>query len=92
MPGIKTNAMAPITLTLYMRPGCHLCDDMKDIVFPVAAQLGCTVEQRDISSDPELERDFGTDIPVLMVNGRKAFKHRLNESDLRRRLRREAAS
>jgi glutaredoxin len=81
--------MAPIALTLYTRPGCHLCEDMKDILRPVATELGCALEQVDISADPALEARFGLEIPVLFVNGRKAFKYRLTERDLRRRLRAE---
>jgi glutaredoxin len=84
--------MSPIALILYGRPGCHLCDDMKEIVAPVVRELGCTLEQIDISGNPELEARYGTEIPVLLVNGRKAFKHRVIEPALRRRLAREARS
>ena len=78
--------MAPITLTLYSRPGCHLCEAMKEITYPVARDLGCTVTEVDISGDPGLEARYGSDIPVLLVNGRKAFKYRLTERELRKRL------
>ena len=78
--------MAPIALTLYSRPGCHLCDEMKEIAFPVARELGCAVAEVDISETPELESRFGTEIPVLFVNDRKAFKYRLTERELRKRL------
>ncbi len=78
--------MSPIILILYGRPECHLCDEMKAIVGRVARELGCTLEQIDISGDPELEAQYGTEIPVLMVNGRKAFKYRVSERELRKRL------
>jgi thiol-disulfide isomerase/thioredoxin len=78
--------MVPIALTLYSRPGCHLCDEMKEIVYPIARELGGTVAEVDISTDPELEARYGTEIPVLLVNGRKAFKYRLTERELRKRL------
>jgi glutaredoxin len=81
--------MAPIGLTLYSRPGCHLCDEMKEIAYPVAKELGCAVTVVDISVDPELEARYATEIPVLLVNGRKAFKYRLTERELRKRLRAE---
>ena len=84
--------MAVIALTLYSRPGCHLCDEMKEIVYPVARQLGCTVAEIDISSDPELEAGYGTEIPVLTINGRKVFKYRLTERELRQRLAAERRS
>jgi hypothetical protein len=81
--------MAPNVLVLYGRPGCHLCDDMKEIVMPVARELGCRVQETDISGHPDLEARYGTEIPVLLINGRKAFKFRLTERELRRRLARE---
>ena len=81
--------MAPIALTLYSRPGCHLCDEMKEIAGPVARELGCTITEVNISDDSDLEARYGTEIPVLLVNGRKAFKYRLTERGLRKRLRAE---
>ncbi len=82
--------MPAIALTLYGRPECHLCDDMKAVVAPLANELRCTLEQVDITGDPELEARFGSEIPVLMVNGRKAFKYRVTAGALRRRLAAEA--
>jgi glutaredoxin len=82
--------MSPIGLTLFSRPGCHLCEEMKEIVAPVARELGYPVTEFDISRDPELETRYGAEIPVLLVNGRKAFKYRLTERELRKRLRAEA--
>ncbi len=79
--------MGPIALTLYSRPGCHLCDDMKAIVAPVASELGYALREVDISSQPDLESRFGSEIPVLLIGERKAFKYRLTESALRLRLR-----
>ena len=81
--------MASGRLLLYSRPGCHLCDDMKAVVEPVASQLGWSIEEVDISGDAALEAQFGSEIPVLFVNGRKAFKYRVSAGELRQRLRRE---
>jgi len=77
-----------IALTLYSRPGCHLCDDMKAVVDRVARTSTPvpTIEVIDISSDPELEALYGLEIPVLMVNGKKAAKYRVTEDGLRRML------
>ncbi len=78
--------MSAIALTLYGRPECHLCDEMKAIVSPVAYELGCALDEIDVSGKPELEAQFGTQIPVLMINGRKAFKYRVTDRELRLRL------
>jgi len=78
-----------LTLTLYSRADCCLCEEMKAMLAQVQENLPFTLEQIDISTDPELESRFGQEIPVLFVNGRKAFKYRLTAGELRRRLARE---
>jgi thiol-disulfide isomerase/thioredoxin len=77
-----------IAFTIYSRPGCHLCDEMKAIVERVAggATPPATVEAIDISSDPALEARYGLEIPVLLVNGKKAAKYRVSEKELVRML------
>jgi glutaredoxin len=73
-------------LTLYSRPGCHLCDDMKAVIARVRASslTPMTLEEIDISTDAELEARYGTEIPVLLLNGRKVAKYRVSEAELRR--------
>jgi hypothetical protein len=75
-----------IQLTLYSRPGCHLCDDMKAVVRRVARSIPLAIDEIDISGDPALEARYGVEIPVLLVGGRKAAKYRISEQDLRRLL------
>ncbi len=71
-------------LTLYSRPGCHLCDDMKAIVEWVARSVPLVLEDIDISTDVQLEQRYGLEIPVLLVDGKKAAKYRISEKELRR--------
>jgi len=75
-----------IVLTLLSRPGCHLCDDMKAVVARVASASPKEIlfEEIDISSDPDLASRYGLEIPVLLVNGKKAAKYRLSEGALLR--------
>ena len=73
-----------IPVTIYSRPGCHLCDEMKAIVQRVASSIPLTIEEIDISTDVELERLYGSEIPVLFVEGKKVAKYRVGEADLRR--------
>jgi thiol-disulfide isomerase/thioredoxin len=75
-----------MTLTLYSRPGCHLCDDMKAVVQRVkqSSPQPISVEEIDISTDPELEARYGVEIPVLLVNGTRAAKFRVTEDELKR--------
>ena len=76
-------------LTIYSRPGCHLCDEMKMVVSTVVKELPSgtiTVEHIDIASDPTLEGLYREEIPVLFVNGRKAAKYRITIEELKKRL------
>jgi len=77
-----------IRLTIYSRPGCHLCDDMKTLVARVGQQSGLpiAIDEIDISTDPELEARYGLEIPVLLVDGKKAAKYRISEPELARLL------
>jgi glutaredoxin len=73
-----------IAVTIYSRPGCHLCDDMKAVVHKVARTIPVSIEEIDISTDAKLEAEFGLEIPVLFVAGKKAAKYRVGEEELRR--------
>jgi glutaredoxin len=75
-----------VSVTIYSRPDCHLCEDMKAVVARVARSLPVTLVEIDISTDPSLEASYGLEIPVLMIGGKKAAKHRLTEDQLRRLL------
>lgn len=59
---------------------------MKAVVARLARSMPLTVEEVDISTDPELERLYGLEIPVLLVDGKKAAKYRVTEEELRRLL------
>jgi thiol-disulfide isomerase/thioredoxin len=73
-------------LTLYSRPGCHLCDEMKTVVQRVvrANKAPIAVEEVDISSSRDLEARYGLEIPVLLVDGRKVAKYRVTDGELMR--------
>jgi hypothetical protein len=76
-----------IALTIYSRPGCHLCDEMKAIVRRVATSFPLTpltIIEVDISTDRALDERYGAEIPVLLVDGKKAAKYRIAEAELRR--------
>lgn len=77
-------------LTLYTKPGCHLCDQMKEVIARVAASLPIALEEIDISLDDELTRRYETDIPVLLIDQRLGAKHRISEDELVRRIRARA--
>jgi len=76
----------PPNLIIYSRPGCHLCDVMKAVVERVGQTVAVSLEEIDISRDPELESHYGLEIPVLTIDGTKVAKYRVSEEDLRRML------
>lgn len=68
--------MPTALLTLIGKPGCHLCDDARDVVTAVLADLKAdaaapvvTFEERSILDEPDLHERFVEDIPVVMING-----------------------
>jgi thiol-disulfide isomerase/thioredoxin len=75
-------------LTLYSKPGCHLCDEMKHVIDRVAARTPLAIEVVDISSDAALTERYGLEIPVLLIDGRKSAKYRVTETELEDKLRR----
>ena len=74
-------------LTIYSRPGCHLCEEMKAVIEKVKAGQPVDLHEVDISGDPELERRYGPEIPVLEIDGKKIAKYRIDERALARAIR-----
>lgn len=80
---------AAVSLTLVTRRDCHLCEEMAAVVEAVRAAEACTLEVRDVDADPDLLARYSDQVPVLLVSGRRAFKYRVTEAALARRLRAE---
>jgi hypothetical protein len=56
-------------ITLLTRPGCHLCDDARETIARVAADLGIPWEERDITTSRSDLGDYSEMIPVTLING-----------------------
>lgn len=69
-------------LTLYTRPGCHLCDEMKAVVRRVQGQVACELTEVDISRDEALLKRYGRHIPVLVANGVEVARTRVGVAEL----------
>jgi glutaredoxin len=76
----------PARVTLYSRPGCHLCDDARAVVERVCADLGTSYDEVDITTSPELMNAYADQIPVTFVDGRQHDFWRVDEARLRRAL------
>jgi glutaredoxin len=58
-------------VTLYSRPGCHLCEAARAVIEEVCAERGESWTEISILDDPELLRRYGEEIPVTLVDGRQ---------------------
>jgi glutaredoxin len=76
-------------LTLYSRKDCCLCDEMKAVINKAAADLPLEVDEIDVDSSSELRDKFGDQVPVLFIDGRRAFKYRVTAAELTRKLSRK---
>ena len=69
---------------VYSRPGCHLCDEAKGSILGSSHPDHFTFEEVNIESDLELLRKYKYDIPVVMIDGVEAFRHRVNTEEFKR--------
>lgn len=83
------DAAPPARVLLLSRPGCHLCDDAREVVARVTAELGERFVERDIAADPALLAEHGESIPVVFVDGVQVDFWRVSEPRLRAALARE---
>lgn len=70
-------------VTLYGKPGCHLCDDAREVIARVCAEVGTSYDEVDITTDPALQQQFGEQIPVTFVDGSQHDFWRVDERRLR---------
>lgn len=73
-------------VTLYTRVGCCLCDQAKQVLMTARASAAFDYEEFDIDADPELRRLYNEEVPVIAINGTKAFKYRVDMKEFLRRL------
>jgi glutaredoxin len=76
----------PPLVTLYTRSGCCLCDDAKAVIAAARASSHFTYEEVDIDRDPELRALYTDEVPVVAINGVKAFKYRVDPREFLRKL------
>jgi Glutaredoxin-like domain (DUF836) len=79
--------MESARITLLTRPGCHLCDVARDAVARVDAATGAGWRELSVESDPELEREYGGRVPVVLLDGDEHDYFRVDEERLTRAIR-----
>ena len=73
-------------LTLYSRPGCHLCDEMKKQIAPLVAKFHANLREVNIDDDPILRARYNEEVPVLFLGSRKVAKYSVDIEQLRAQL------
>jgi glutaredoxin len=71
-----------VSVVLYGRDGCCLCDDAREILERARAKYGFELQERDIEQDEQLLRTYLERIPVITINGAEAFELLIDEAEL----------
>ncbi|MGC1870566.1 MAG: glutaredoxin family protein [Acidobacteriaceae bacterium] len=67
-------------VVVYSRKGCHLCDIVKETLEQVQGDADFRWREVDIDLDPQLRQKYNDEVPVVFIDGRKAFKYRMDSS------------
>ena len=70
------------SVTLFHAQGCHLCDRARDVL----DRVGVPYESVDITGDDSLEERYREWLPVVEIDGARAFVYYVDEAALRRKL------
>jgi glutaredoxin len=81
-------AAGPRDITLYSRPGCHLCEEMKKQIAPLISEFRARLREVNIDSDPTLRERYNEEVPVLFLGSRRVAKYAADVAQLRRQLER----
>lgn len=73
-------------VVVYSRKGCHLCDEVKETLVRVQREADFHWREVDIDNDPDLRKQYNDEVPVVFIDGRKAFKYRMDTRQFLRAL------
>jgi len=76
----------PRKVVLYSAPGCHLCEGAKRVLAGVRAEEPFELREVDISGDEALEAEYREWLPVVEIDGERAFTFFVEPESLRRKL------
>ena len=72
-----------VKVTIYSKPGCHLCEEAKEVMQGAHCSELFRLDEVDIESDPELLSRYRFEIPVIMIEGVEAFRHRVTAEEFK---------
>ncbi len=73
-------------VVVYSRKGCHLCEIVKETLTKLERRGGFHWHEVDVDADEKLRRQFTDEVPVVFINGRKAFKYRMDEREFLKKI------
>jgi glutaredoxin len=76
----------PRQVLVYTRKGCHLCEIVKESIVKLARRGGFVWREVDVDGDEQLRRQFNDEVPVVFIDGRKAFKYHMDEREFLKKL------
>ena len=76
----------PREVVVYSRKGCHLCEIVKESLVKLQKRGGYSWREIDVDSDAKIRRQYTDEVPVVFINGHKAFKYRMDEQEFLRKL------
>jgi glutaredoxin len=76
--------MSKVQVILYTRPGCHLCEEAKRAIEQAGCEEAYDLTEINIESSEQLLDEYRNDIPIIVIDGVEAFRHRLNSAEFRR--------
>lgn len=76
----------PRQVLVYTRKGCHLCEIVKESLVKLERRGLFHWREVDVDADEKLRRQFTDEVPVVFIDGRKAFKYRMDEREFLRKL------
>lgn len=71
-----------MTLTLYSKPGCHLCEELRAALEELQPEHRFTLDEIDITTNPELFARYRYEIPVLLKDGEEMARGRITDREL----------
>ncbi len=78
--------MEKVQIKVYSKEDCCLCDDVKNVLKKVQKDIPFETIEVDITKDPRLFEKYRDQIPVVFINGQKAFKYKVSEDGLKKKL------
>jgi len=80
--GQDSNKPATSKVIFYTKAGCHLCDDARDLLEDLAADIPFELTEIDIRADPDIFETFRYRIPVIIINVQATVEGRINQEDI----------